>query len=102
MSNVLKVVSIDLASAGDIDADGKYDSIVQKDSARYVYKKLVIKDSSLAGCILYGDIAGYRKITRAIDEKRSIKGIGFKVSRDQGKDMSYYIILDAQPPPNNS
>ena len=75
MSNVLKVVSIDLASAGDIDADGKYDSIVQKDSARYVYKKLVIKDSSLAGCILYGDIAGYRKITRAIDEKRSIKGI---------------------------
>jgi nitrite reductase (NADH) large subunit len=72
ISNVLKVVGIDLAAAGDIDADGKLDSIVKKDRGKYIYKKLVIKGNILSGCILYGDISGYRKILKAIDEKRDI------------------------------
>jgi nitrite reductase (NADH) large subunit len=75
MSNVLKIVGIDLAAAGDIDADGKYESVIQKDTEKYIYKKLVIKDNILSGAILYGDISGYRKILRAIDEKNDISGI---------------------------
>ena len=75
MSNVLKVVGIDLAAAGDIDAEGKSGSIVKKDNEKYIYKKLVIKDNVISGCILYGDISDYRKILRAIDEKRNITGI---------------------------
>jgi nitrite reductase (NADH) large subunit len=74
-SNVLKIVGINLASGGDIDADGKYDSITTKDKDKYIYKKLVIKDNVLSGCILYGDISGYRKILRAIGEKRNIENI---------------------------
>ncbi len=74
-SNVLKIVGINLASGGDIDADGKYDSIITKDKDKYIYKKLVIKDNVLSGCILYGDISGYRKILRAIGEKRNIENI---------------------------
>ncbi len=71
MSNVLKVVGIDLAAAGDIDADGKLESIVQKDEGKFIYRKLVIKDNVITGCILYGDISGYQKILRAIDGKKN-------------------------------
>ncbi|MBI5740535.1 MAG: NAD(P)/FAD-dependent oxidoreductase [Nitrospirae bacterium] len=75
MSNVLKVVGVDLAAAGDIDAEGKGGSIVHKDREKYVYRKLVIRDNILSGCILYGDITGYRKILKAIEEKRDVSGI---------------------------
>lgn len=75
MSNVLKVVGVDLAAAGDIDADSEFDSIVQKDREKFVYKKLVIKGGILSGCILYGDISGYQKILKAIGEKKDIRGI---------------------------
>lgn len=71
-SNVLKVVGIDLASAGDIDAERKSESIISKDKDKYIYKKLVIRNNVLSGCILYGDISDYRKILKAIDEKRNI------------------------------
>jgi nitrite reductase (NADH) large subunit len=75
MSNVLKVVGVDLAAAGDIDADGEFDSIVKKDREKYVYKKLVIKNGILSGCILYGDISGYQKILKAINEKIDVSGV---------------------------
>jgi nitrite reductase (NADH) large subunit len=75
MSNVLKVVGIELAAAGDIDAEGRCESIVHKDSDRYVYKKLVIKENILTGCILYGDIAGYGKVIGAIDGEKNIGDI---------------------------
>lgn len=81
MSNVLKVAGIDLASAGDIDAEGEYDSITHRDSDNFIYKKLVIKDNLLAGCILYGDITGYRKVLKAIDEKRDVSGIKDKLEK---------------------
>lgn len=71
-SNVLKVVGIELASAGDIDAEGKHEAVVQKDEDRYTYKKLVIKDQIVSGCILYGDISGYKKILKGIAEKRKV------------------------------
>lgn len=75
MSNVLKVVGIDLAAAGDIDADGQFASILKKDKEKFIYRKLVIKDNVLAGCILYGDISGYRRILRAIEDGKNIAGI---------------------------
>jgi nitrite reductase (NADH) large subunit len=75
MSNVLKVVGVDLAAAGDIDAEGSHESIVAKDKEKFIYKKLVIEENILAGCILYGDISGYRKILKAIEAKRNIADI---------------------------
>ena len=75
MSNVLKIVGIDLAAAGDIDADGKYESVIRKDAEKYIYKKLVIKDNILSGAILFGDISGYRRVLKAIENKEDIGGI---------------------------
>jgi nitrite reductase (NADH) large subunit len=75
MSNVLKVVGIDLAAAGDIDADGKLGSIVHKDTEQYIYRKLVLDNYVIKGCIFYGDIFGYRNIVKAISENRNIGDI---------------------------
>ena len=80
ISNVLKVVGVDLAAAGDIDPEGKYESIVAKGIENFIYKKLVLHDNILAGCILYGDIAGYRKILKAIQEKRDVRDIKDKLT----------------------
>ncbi|MBI4699088.1 MAG: NAD(P)/FAD-dependent oxidoreductase [Nitrospirae bacterium] len=81
MSNVLKVAGLDLAAAGDIDADGKCESIFQKDREKFTYKKLVLKGNIIAGCILYGDISGHRRILKAIDEKKDISGIKEALAR---------------------
>jgi len=75
VSNVLKIVGIDLAAAGDIDADGKYESVIQKDTEKYIYKKLVIKDNILSGAILFGDISGYRRVLKAIKNKEDISSV---------------------------
>jgi nitrite reductase (NADH) large subunit len=81
MSNILKVVGVDLAAAGDVDEEGKCESIIQKDSERYVYKKLVIKDNVLSGCIFYGDITDYRKVLKAIEEKRDTAEIRINLEK---------------------
>ena len=74
-SNVLKIAGINLISAGDIDPDKNLEAIVQKDNENFIYKKLVIKDNSIAGCILYGNIDVWKKIKKAMDEKKDISRI---------------------------
>jgi nitrite reductase (NADH) large subunit len=73
MSNRLKVVGIDLVSAGDIDVDEKFEKRVQKDEQRFIYRKLVLKDDILVGCILFGDISGAREILNAIENKKNVQ-----------------------------
>jgi len=70
MSNTLKVAGIDLASAGDIDAENRLESRVFADNQ--VYKKLVIDNDKIVGCIMLGDKKGFNKITRAISGKRNV------------------------------
>jgi nitrite reductase (NADH) large subunit len=74
-SNILKIAGINLISAGDVDPDKNLESIVQKDSSNFIYKKLVIKDNYIAGCILYGNIDNWKKIKKAMDEKKDINRI---------------------------
>jgi nitrite reductase (NADH) large subunit len=70
MSNTLKVVGVDLAAAGDIDAEQKYESrVVATDR---VYKKIVLKDNQMIGCIMLGDTKGFDKITKAMSQKRDV------------------------------
>jgi nitrite reductase (NADH) large subunit len=73
MANTLKVVGIDLASAGDIDSDNKHESrtfINEK-----TYKKIVLDNSHMIGCIMIGDTSGFNKITKAITEKKDVSAI---------------------------
>jgi nitrite reductase (NADH) large subunit len=73
MANTLKVVGVDLASAGDIDAEGKFQSSVVRDEK--VYKKIVLDNNLIVGCIMLGDKKGFNRITQMMSEKRDIRKI---------------------------
>lgn len=68
MSNILKVAGINLASAGNIDAEGEFDC--RTVASENIYKKLVIADNKIIGCIMLGDIKNFSVVTRAMKESR--------------------------------
>jgi nitrite reductase (NADH) large subunit len=55
VSTKLKVTGIDLFSAGDFNASDLDEELLLQDSARGVYKKLVLRDNKLRGAVMYGD-----------------------------------------------
>ncbi len=73
MANTLKVVGVDLASAGDIDADGKLESKVV--TGEGIYRKVVLDGGVIAGCIMLGDTRGFNEITRAMGRKTDVSGL---------------------------
>jgi nitrite reductase (NADH) large subunit len=70
MANTLKVVGIDLASAGNIDAENALESRVVTEEG--IYKKVVIEEDRVVGCIMLGDTKGFNKITKMISEKEDV------------------------------
>jgi len=70
MANTLKVIGIELASAGNIDAENKLESKVLTDEK--VYKKIVLENDQIAGCIMLGDTKGFTKITKLMSEKQIV------------------------------
>jgi nitrite reductase (NADH) large subunit len=77
MANTLKVIGIDLASAGNIDADNKLESKVLTDEK--VYKKIVLENDQIVGCIMLGDTKGFTKITKLMSEKQNVSEIKDKL-----------------------
>jgi len=73
MSNKLKVVGIALASVGEIDVENRFETRVKETDT--VYRKFVIEDNHLVGCIMLGDTSGFAAITKAISEKKDIAHI---------------------------
>ncbi len=73
MANTLKVVGVDLASAGDIDAENKLESRVFTDGK--IYKKVVMENDRIVGCIMLGDTTGFNDIIKAISEKRNVSQV---------------------------
>ena len=70
MANSLKVAGVDLASAGNIDAENEKESRVVTDDK--VYKKIVMENNQIIGCIMLGDTKAFNKITKAMSEKKDI------------------------------
>ena len=77
MANTLKVVGIDLASAGNIDVDNKLESRIVTDTK--AYKKLVFENNRIVGCILLGDTKGFPKITKMMSDKQDVSQIKDKI-----------------------
>ena len=80
MANTLKVVGIDLASAGEIDVDGKFEAETLTDDKHY--KKAVIQNSQIIGCIMLGDTKGFNKITKMMAEKQDVSAMKEKLFED--------------------
>jgi len=73
MATSLKVVGIDLASAGNIDAENQLEAKVRSDEK--VYKKVVLEENRIVGCIMLGDTNGFNRVTQAMAHKRDVSGI---------------------------
>ncbi len=64
----LKVVGIEVASMGDIDAKEADDEVVQViEEKRGVYRKLIIRDDRLAGAVLVGDTSAAAGLVRRFE-----------------------------------
>jgi nitrite reductase (NADH) large subunit len=73
MANTLKVAGIELASAGNIDADGEFESRVVQDGR--VYRKMVIDGNKVVGCIMLGETKGFNRVTGAMAEGRDASSL---------------------------
>jgi nitrite reductase (NADH) large subunit len=73
MANTLKVVGVDLASAGNIDAENEFESKVATHEDQY--KKIVLENDQIIGCIMLGDTKGFNEITKMMSEKRDVSQI---------------------------
>ncbi len=69
-SNQLKVAGIDLAAAGNIDAECAIESRTFQEDG--VYRKCVFEDNRLVGCILQGDTSGFQAMLRLIRQKQDV------------------------------
>ena len=70
LSNILKVAGIDLASAGEIDENNRYEAKVV--ATETVFKKVVIDHGRVIGCIMLGDRKNFNRISRAISSGEDI------------------------------
>ena len=70
LSTTLKVAGIDLASAGNIDAENEFESRVFTDEQ--IYKKIVLENNKLIGCIMLGDTKGFNKIKKMMSEEQDV------------------------------
>ncbi|MFB4164420.1 FAD-dependent oxidoreductase [Alteribacillus sp. JSM 102045] len=60
----LKIAGIDLFTAGNIEESEQTDSIVQADSTKPLYKKLVLKEDVIQGAVLFGDASASEDIAK--------------------------------------
>jgi nitrite reductase (NADH) large subunit len=85
VSNTLKVVGIELTSAGDIDAEGKLECVVKSDLEKCVYCKVAFKEDKVVGCILLGEVKAKSEVLNAVEgniDIRQIKGTFLKEGFD--------------------
>ncbi|MEW6263415.1 MAG: FAD-dependent oxidoreductase [Thermodesulfobacteriota bacterium] len=71
LSNSLKVVGVDLTSAGDIDAEGKLESVVYEDEKSY--RKIVLDQGRLAGFIFFGLTRGVKECQAALAQGLDVR-----------------------------
>lgn len=58
LSTNLKVSGIGVFSAGEFEAAGDAETVVLRDPASGIYRKFVLREGRLAGCVLVGDTRG--------------------------------------------
>ena len=80
-SNLLKVAGIDLLAAGDIDPEGKLESFVDQNRETGTYRKIVIRDNTIVGCLLFGTLEGRKNILKAMEEKKNVFAIKDRLSK---------------------
>lgn len=79
-STTLKVAGIRLTSMGDVLAEDKViEHIKVKDTDKYIYKKLFIKDGRLVGAILLGDNKNASELAQLMEKKVDVSRFKEKI-----------------------
>ena len=73
MLNKLKVVGIDVASAGDIDVENQKESKIYRNEGQY--RKIVFDGNKIVGCIMLGDTRPFNRIVQLITEETDISAV---------------------------
>ena len=69
-SNTLKIVDLDLTSAGLINPEEpKYEEIKKIDKKKGIYKKLVLEQGKIVGAIFLGDTKDVMSVKKLMDQK---------------------------------
>jgi nitrite reductase (NADH) large subunit len=72
----LKITGVDVFSAGALAAaDAADEEIIFHDAQQSIYKKLVLRDSTLVGAVLYGDVADGAWYLRLMRERIDIDAL---------------------------
>ncbi|HEX8947616.1 MAG TPA: FAD-dependent oxidoreductase [Dissulfurispiraceae bacterium] len=74
-SYMVRTPDLELLSAGEIDAGGALEALVFKDREKGIYKKVVIENGYVTGCIFYGNTAGAKEILAAIRERKTLQEV---------------------------
>ncbi|MCG6878178.1 MAG: FAD-dependent oxidoreductase [Deltaproteobacteria bacterium] len=80
MANTLKVVGVDLASAGNIDVENELDSRIL--SNEKVYKKIVLQNDRILGCIMLGDTRGFNEVTKAMSYRVDVSAVKDEIFKE--------------------
>jgi nitrite reductase (NADH) large subunit len=76
VSTSLKITGIDVFSAGTLTAvDDSDDTITLSDAAAGFYKKLLLREDRLVGCVLYGNVIDGPWYVELIQAKRDVSGL---------------------------
>lgn len=68
----LKVTGVDLFSAGEFVGGPNSEALVMKDAKRGIYKRVVIEDNRVKGCVLVGDTKDGPWYVELINERRDV------------------------------
>jgi nitrite reductase (NADH) large subunit len=71
----LKVSGVGVFSAGDIEADAACETIVLRDPDAGIYRKFVLREGRLVGCILVGETQGALFYLRLIRSEQDVSGL---------------------------
>ena len=91
VSTKLKVTGISLFSAGNFHDSEDTESLVFKDLAKNIYRKVVLKDGQIQGAVMFGDVSGANWIFDQLVEQNDVStyrdtiifGEGFSPSNSQ-------------------
>jgi len=88
MSNSLKVVGVDLTSAGEIDPEGKLKSAVYETERGY--RKIVVENDRITGFIFFGFTEGIKECQAALEQGIDISAF-FQEMNEKDFDFSQLI-----------
>jgi nitrite reductase (NADH) large subunit len=71
----LKVTGVELFSAGRVAGGEGSESIVLRDPARGVYRKLILRDNRLDGAVLYGDTGDSAWYAQLMRDRADVSGL---------------------------